>query len=69
MLQEKALVESGVHLYVDMKHTRIVRPVMHMLGRAIARWGWTADRFIVASFLHMQLLEVACLGSSFFKFA
>ncbi|CAN0275865.1 unnamed protein product [Ectocarpus sp. 12 AP-2014] len=58
MLQEKALSESGVHLYIDMKHTEIVRPVLHAVMQAVDRWGWTADRLVVATFRQLDLLQV-----------
>lgn len=58
MLQEKALSESNVHLYIDMKHTEIVRPVLHAVMQAVDRWGWTADRLVVATFRQLDLLQV-----------
>ncbi|CAB1115178.1 unnamed protein product [Ectocarpus sp. CCAP 1310/34] len=58
MLQEKVLSESGVHLYIDMKHTEIVRPVLHAVMQAVDRWGWTADRLVVATFRQLDLLQV-----------
>eukprot|EP00903_Cladosiphon_okamuranus_P019471 g17905.t1 len=58
MLQEKALSESSVHLYIDMKHTEIVRPVLHAVMQAVDRWGWTADRLVVATFRQLDLLQV-----------
>ncbi|CAM9464313.1 unnamed protein product [Ectocarpus fasciculatus] len=58
MLQEKNLSESGVHLYIDMKHTEIVRPVLHAVMQAVDRWGWTADRLVVATFRQLDLLQV-----------
>lgn len=59
MLQEKALSESNVHLYIDMKHTEIVRPVLHAVMQAVDRWGWTADRLVVATFRQLDLLQVS----------
>lgn len=61
MLQEKALTESGVHLYIDMKHTEIVRPVLHAVMQAVDRWGWTADRLVVATFRQLDLLQVRAI--------
>ncbi|CAM9469986.1 unnamed protein product [Choristocarpus tenellus] len=58
MLRNKTLVSSGVHLYVDMKHINIVRPVMHLLRHAVSRWGWTAERLLVATFRQVDLLQV-----------
>lgn len=59
MLQEKALSESDVHLYIDMKHTEIVRPVLHAVKQAVDRWGWTADRLVVATFRQLDLLQAS----------
>lgn len=57
-MQEEVLVESGVQLYVDLKHTAVVRPVIHVLTRAIEAGGWAADRLIVATFRQFDLLQV-----------
>lgn len=65
MLQEKALSESDVHLYIDMKHTEIVRPVLHAVMQAVDRWGWTADRLVVATFRQLDLLQVSCKCAAF----
>ncbi|CAM9297817.1 unnamed protein product [Discosporangium mesarthrocarpum] len=58
MLRNQTLLSSTVQLYVDMKHTNIVRPVMHALRNAVGRWGWPADRLLVATFRQLDLLEV-----------
>lgn len=59
MLQDQTLLVSGVHLYVDMKHTEIVRPVLHAVKQAVDRWGWAADRFVIATFRQLDLLQAS----------
>lgn len=58
MLRDQTLLDSGVHLYVDMKHTEIVRPVLHVVKQAVERWGWPAKRFVIAAFRQLDLLQV-----------
>lgn len=58
MLQEKAVVNSAVQLYIDLKHTQVARPVLQLLCHAVERWGWTSSRLWVGSFCQMNLLEV-----------
>jgi hypothetical protein len=58
MLQDKKLRDSGVHLYFDLKYTKIVRPTMRSIIHAVMKYGWSASRFIVATFKQIELLEI-----------
>lgn len=60
MLRDQTLLQSGVHLYVDMKHTEIVRAVLAAVKQAVDGWGWTADRFVIAGFRQLDLLQASC---------
>jgi glycerophosphoryl diester phosphodiesterase len=58
VLQDQRLRESSVDLYLDLKHTNIALPTMRMLKRAVMEWGWSAERFIVATFTQPDLVEI-----------
>lgn len=58
MLRDEILLNSGVQLYFDLKHTKIVRPTMRAIENAVVKYGWDASRFLVATFTHVELLEI-----------
>jgi len=58
MLQDRILRDSGVDLYFDLKHTKIVRPTMYAILEAVTRENWLSKRFIIATFKQMELLEI-----------